>query len=382
MNNFPNCKTFSEYKKKFCNIMTNDIGIPNLFDRVVIVETVNTGPKPKGNNIIEISCMEMMGGKITGFEFDAFLHPRYSINEVTKQKTNLNNNFYDEYYKDVYASDKMVLEQFKKFIGQSKIVSYNSNKEIEFINNELIFHKMSIFQKNKFYNVLNIIKQMFPLLNQGIFSLNKCCDFLEIKLPKEKYHSSKSDCFSVAKIISKLYDIIKDEQYEKENQKVENNENENENNKISEKSQNFSSSGIKSEKSEKNSEIDFDYTESIIDIIEEENRNNKNRNENIINNKKRNKAYIDKNDRNNSDKFDYNYELNEKNDKFLNNKRNFGEFDDLMKNLKSKVSPDKKEEYNEVKNIGINLDENEFQQIENELLQEKLKMNYNNNNKK
>jgi DNA polymerase III epsilon subunit-like protein len=68
--------------------------IPNIDERVIILETINTGPNPRKNNILEISCMEMMGGKITGYEFDAYLHPRYSINEVTKQKTNLNNNFY------------------------------------------------------------------------------------------------------------------------------------------------------------------------------------------------------------------------------------------------------------------------------------------------
>ena len=88
------------------NIIINNVGIPSLYDRLVVVETVNTGHNPKENNIIEISCMEIMGGKITGYEFDAFLHPRHSISEVTKQKTNLNNNFYDEFYKDAYASDK------------------------------------------------------------------------------------------------------------------------------------------------------------------------------------------------------------------------------------------------------------------------------------
>ena len=220
-------KTFSEYKKNLNNINLNNIGIPSLYERIVIVETINTGPNPKENNIIEISCMEMMGGKITGYEFDAFLHPRHSINEVTQQKTNLNNNFYEEYYKDVYHSDKNVLEQFKKFVKQSKIISFNANKEMNFINNELMFHKMSIFPKHRFISASIIFKQMFSRINQNIFSLNKCCEFLEIILPKEKYHTSKSDCFAVAKIISKLYDIINDNQNKKNNLNKENIENDN-----------------------------------------------------------------------------------------------------------------------------------------------------------
>ena len=381
MKNLSSCKNLSEYKKKSGNIIINNIGIPSLYERVVIVETVNTGPNPKLNNIIEISCMEMMGGKITGYEFDAFLHPRYSINEVTKQKTNLNNNFYEEYYKDVYASDKTVLEQFKKFVKQSKIISFNGNKETDFINNEFIFHKMSVFPKNKFYSALNIFNQMFPGLKQSIFSLNKCSDFLEIKLPKEKFHTSKSDCFAVAKIISKLYDIINEIQApkEKKNQEKIDNVNNNESYKNSEKGQNNSISGQKSEKSNKNSDFDFDYSDSIIDIIEEENRNDENRSENIVTNKK-NKKNKDKDKSYKSDssnKSDYNNELSEKNEKdnikFLNNKRKKGEFDDLLNNLKNKVCHIKNNEINDIKNNDNCLKEDDYLTNEKELQKKKEK---------
>ena len=181
MKNSQGYKTITDYKKNSAEIITTNISIPNIYNRVVVLSTINTGANPQDNNIIEISCMEMMGGKITGYEFDAFLHPRYSINEVTQQKTNLNNNFYEEYYKDVYASDKTVLEQFKKFVKQSKIISFNGNKETDFINNEFIFHKMSVFPKNKFYSALNIFKQMFPGLKYC--SLNKCSDIILIANP-------------------------------------------------------------------------------------------------------------------------------------------------------------------------------------------------------
>ena len=72
MNNSSCYKSFSEYKKNLNNINLNNLGIPSLYDRIIIVETINTGPNPKENNIIEISYMEMMEGKITGYEFDVF----------------------------------------------------------------------------------------------------------------------------------------------------------------------------------------------------------------------------------------------------------------------------------------------------------------------
>ena len=204
MKNFQGYKTISEYQKNSAEIITTNIDIPNIYNRIVVLSTLNTGVNPYDNNIIEISCMELMGGKITGYEFDAFLHPRYTINEVIKQKTNLNNNFYEDFFDGVYSSDKNVMIQFKKFVKQSRIIIFNSLKEIDFINNELNYHKIGSFQKNRFYSLINIFRQMFPHASQNILTLNKCCEFLEIQIPKEKYHSSKHDCFIACKILAKF----------------------------------------------------------------------------------------------------------------------------------------------------------------------------------
>jgi len=316
-------KTISEYKKNSGEIITSNISIPNIYNRVIVLSTLNTGANPHENNIIEISCMEMMGGKLTGYEFDAYLHPRYAINEVTKQKTNLNNNFYEEFFESVYSSDKNVLVQFKKFVNQSKII---------------------------IFNIFNIFKQMFPQANQNIISLTKCCEFLEIRLPKEKTHTSKNDCFALCKILSKLYDIINNSEQKIEkniSDKIENNTSEkkeinlgkNNNGKITPISLNSTSKN-----NSRNSDNEFDYSDSLIDIIEEENRNtDENMSENIVLNNlggKNNK--LDLND-------------NKKNDIiFLNNKRK-AKLDDLVNNLKNKVSPYKIED-----DLQINFDPNEL----------------------
>ena len=343
-------KTISEYKKNSGEIITTNISIPNIYNRVIVLSTLNTGANPHENNIIEISCMEMMGGKLTGYEFDAYLHPRYAINEVTKQKTNLNNNFYEEFFESVYSSDKNVLVQFKKFVNQSKIIIFNTIKEIDFINNELNFQKIGTFQKNKFCSLFNIFKQMFPQANQNIISLTKCCEFLEIRLPKEKTHTSKNDCFALCKILSKLYDIINNSE-----QKIEKNiSDKNENNTSEKKEINLGkningkitpiSLNSTSKNNSRNSDNEFDYSDSLIDIIEEENRNtDENVSENIVLNNfggKNNK--LDLND-------------NKKNDIiFLNNKRK-AKLDDLVNNLKNKVSPYKIED-----DLQINFDPNEL----------------------
>ena len=343
-------KTISEYKKNSGEIITSNISIPNIYNRVIVLSTLNTGANPHENNIIEISCMEMMGGKLTGYEFDAYLHPRYAINEVTKQKTNLNNNFYEEFFESVYSSDKNVLVQFKKFVNQSKIIIFNTIKEIDFINNELNFQKIGTFQKNKFCSLFNIFKQMFPQANQNIISLTKCCEFLEIRLPKEKTHTSKNDCFALCKILSKLYDIINNSE-----QKIEKNiSDKNENNTSEKKEINLGkningkitpiSLNSTSKNNSRNSDNEFDYSDSLIDIIEEENRNtDENVSENIVLNNLGGK----------NNKLDLNN--NKKNDIiFLNNKRK-AKLDDLVNNLKNKVSPYKIED-----DLQINFDPNEL----------------------
>ena len=346
MKNFQGYKTITDYQKNSAEIVTTNINIPNIYNRVVVVSTLNTGANPQENNIIEISCMEMMGGKITGYEFDAFLQPRYAINEVTKQKTNLNNNFYEDFFDSVYSSDKSVMTQFKKFVNQSKIIIFNTMKEIDFINNELNFHKIGTFQKNRFCSLINIFKQIFPQANPNIITLNKCCEFLEIRLPKEKTHTSKNDCFALCKILSKLYDIM-NSTGKKEDKILETNGIDE---KISDKKinlgKNSSEKKINSTLSSKskNSENDFDYSDSLIDIIEEENRNtDENVSENIF--------------LNNLSGKNKKFELNgiKKDIKFLNNKRKSG-FQDLVNNLKSKVIPCKIED-----DIKINFDPNELQ---------------------
>ena len=335
-------KTLSEYKKNSGEIITTNISIPNIYNRVIVLSTLNTGANPHENNIIEISCMEMMGGKLTGYEFDAYLHPRYAINEVTKQKTNLNNNFYEDFFDSVYSSDKNVLIQFKKFVNQSKIIIFNTIKEIDFINNELNFQKIGTFQKNKFCSLINIFRQMFPQANQNIISLAKCCEFLEIRLPKEKTHTSKNDCFALCKILSKLYEIIINTEQKLEKNISEKNEinlGKNINGKSTPLSLNSTSKN-----NSKNSDNEFDYSDSLIDIIEEENRKtDENVSENIVlNNSGGKNKKLDLND-------------NIKNDiKFLNNKRKT-KFEDLVNNLKNKVNPYKIED-----DLQINFDPNEL----------------------
>ena len=394
----------SDYKDYLSKININSIIIPDIKERIIIIDTVTTGSNPKENNIMEIGCLEMIGGKITGLEFHAFLHPRYTINEITKQKTNLNSNFYDEFYKDAYASDHKVLEQFKNFVNQSVIVAHNAYRDMEFINNEFIFHKINIFPRKKFFCTLNIFRQMFPDINRGICSLSKCCEYLDIKLPNKNFPSAIYDSFMVAKLMSKLFDI-KEQAIENKNSNVNSpinnssfNRNSNYNN------HNFNRQASLSLFNSENRNYNTNYhsndfksnysnfiekNNTTIKLIEEENKykeQNPKTNEIYTSNQDNDNNTL--NDNNNANHINFNKinsvnviysnnDLNKKDSeiggnneiKLLKNKRKL-DFKDLIQNLKNKVNPNNNETKNNLTKGDIDLNANDFNII-NKLIKEK-----------
>ena len=394
----------SDYKDYLSKININSIIIPDIKERIIIIDTVTTGSNPKENNIMEIGCLEMIGGKITGLEFHAFLHPRYTINEITKQKTNLNSNFYDEFYKDAYASDHKVLEQFKNFVNQSVIVAHNAYRDMEFINNEFIFHKINIFPRKKFFCTLNIFRQMFPDINRGICSLSKCCEYLDIKLPNKNFPSAIYDSFMVAKLMSKLFDI-KEQAIENKNSNINSpinnssfNRNSNYNNHNFNRQASLSSFNSENRNYNTNyhsNDFKSNYSNFIeknnttIKLIEEENKykeQNPKTNEIYTSNQDNDSNTL--NDNNNANHINFNKinsvnviysnnDLNKKDSeiggnneiKLLKNKRKL-DFKDLIQNLKNKVNPNNNETKNNLTKGDIDLNVNDFNII-NKLIKEK-----------
>ena len=233
MPNFP--LEIKKYKNDINNINILNIHLPPLYTRYIVIDTKTTGPNPKENNIIEIACIEVIDGKISGEEFHAFLQPRYKMNEFSEKKTKLTDNFYKEYFTDVYLSDKNVLENFKHFIGNSLIFAHNANTEMEFINNELTYWKIPIIPKRKFLCTLKIFKEIFPFLSRNICSLKKCCEYLDLKTPSDNFHSAIFDSFMTARMVCRFFEIgnelrereeIKNKENKIENLKIEKNKNE------------------------------------------------------------------------------------------------------------------------------------------------------------
>lgn len=184
------------------------IEFPSLLGRYIVIDTETTGANPKENNIIEIACVEIENGKITGNEFHAFLHPRYQINQISEKKHKLSSNFYENYFNDVYTSDKRCLETFKNFIGNSIIFAHNANIDMQFINNELCYWNLQQIPKKRFMCTMKIFRTIFPNLSRNYCSLSKCCEYFDFVSPNQNFHSAIHDSFMTARIVCKFFEIF------------------------------------------------------------------------------------------------------------------------------------------------------------------------------
>ena len=114
----------------FRRVSSKKITLPEINQRLIILDLVTTGENPDNNNIIEIGCYEMLNGFVTGRQFRGFLHPRFDIDEYIEEK--IKNNIYMDFTKDEKEYDCIVLENFLNFVNGSKIVVHNMNLNMIF----------------------------------------------------------------------------------------------------------------------------------------------------------------------------------------------------------------------------------------------------------
>jgi DNA polymerase-3 subunit epsilon len=190
------------------NLLT---ALPIKNGRYIILDTETTGVNPDENNIIELACIEISKGKLTGSQFHCYLRPRHKIDHKAMSKHKLHPTFYDDYFSDVYQSDKACLENFLKFIGNSIVFAHNATFDIGFINNELRYWKLPIIPKGRFRCTMRLFKNIFGTIDHRLkkyCSLAKCCEFFNLKAGKENFHSAVFDAFMTARLVCRYYEFI------------------------------------------------------------------------------------------------------------------------------------------------------------------------------
>jgi len=185
--------------------------IPPKEGRYIILDTETTG-LGESAQIVELGAHEIINGKLTGNQFHIYIRPRIQMDKSVIQIHKITNSFYDEYFKDVYESDKQNLLNFCKFIGNSLIFAHNAPFDMNVINNELRYWNMNEIPIKRFRCSMRIFMEVVGKIDikySNVFtSLINCCEFFELKSPWNNFHNGLFDSFMTSRMICKIYETL------------------------------------------------------------------------------------------------------------------------------------------------------------------------------
>ena len=171
-----------------------------------VVDIETTGLSPEWDNIIEIAAVKFSDGKIVD-TFQSLLQPLsfkgevISVNEFITKLPGITNQMLANAPKP-----KEVLTNFDKFLGNSIIVGYNVNFDINFLYDafETYLNKDLC---NDFIDVMRIARKLHPELAHH--RLKDMVDLFE--LTNENAHRAFSDCVATDACYKKLQYEVKKE---------------------------------------------------------------------------------------------------------------------------------------------------------------------------
>ena len=187
-------------------------GIVNHFHRVVVVDTETTGVS-RIDQIIEIAAVEVIGNKITGKNFHAYIRPTCRIHPMASRVHGFKND------SEVLREAKDICEvfpEFVDFVAECPIVCHNAAFDMRFLcrEGERVGQPFSPIQTLCTYRILQAhFKQ--TLSKHGVrASLDNACTFFALKGRRKAksrnekvYHSALEDAALTAGVYTMLHRI-------------------------------------------------------------------------------------------------------------------------------------------------------------------------------
>lgn len=101
--------------------------------RQVVLDTETTGLKPEdGHRVIEIGCVELVGGRPTGEIFHKYINPERDIDLEAVDVHGITNDFLDD--KPVFRD---IAKEFLIFIHDAELIIHNAPFDVGFLDAEL-----------------------------------------------------------------------------------------------------------------------------------------------------------------------------------------------------------------------------------------------------
>ena len=188
--------------------------IPPRLGRYIVLDTETTGLN-HDDHVVELGAHEIVNGKLTGAQFHIYIKPRIQMCEEVIKIHGITNEFYDEYYKDIYLNDRQNLLNFVKWIGNSLIFAHNASFDLNAINIELKNFDIPEFPVKRFRCSMKMFKDVIGRINPEFYDkyvcLEKCCEYFKLKATNNYYHNALFDAFMTARMVCKLYEIIEND---------------------------------------------------------------------------------------------------------------------------------------------------------------------------
>ena len=185
--------------------------IPPKEGRYIVLDTETTG-LGESAQVVELGAHEIVNGKLTGNQFHIYIRPRVQMDKSVIKIHKITNSFYDEYFSDVYESDKQNLLNFCKFLGNSLIFAHNAPFDMDVLNNELRYWGMNEIPIKRYRCSMRIFMDVIGKVDikySNIFtSLTNCCEYFNLKSPDSNFHNGLFDSFMTSRMICKIYETL------------------------------------------------------------------------------------------------------------------------------------------------------------------------------
>ena len=196
------------------NIIRHLYRIPPRAGRYIVVDTETTGLN-LNDHVVELGAHEIINGRLTGSQFHIYIKPRIKMSEEVINIHGINNEFYDDYYNDIYTNDKLNLINFIKWVGNSLIFAHNASFDMSALNVELKNWGINELPEKRFRCSMKMFKDVVGRIQHNYYDkyvcLEKCCEYFGLKANNNCYHNALFDAFMTARLVCKLYELIEND---------------------------------------------------------------------------------------------------------------------------------------------------------------------------
>lgn len=165
--------------------------------REIILDTETTGMDPaSGHRVVEIGCVELIGGVRTGKFFHSYLNPERDVPEEAKRIHGISTEFLKD--KPLFAE---VVEEFLTFVADSPLVIHNAAFDMKFVNAELERLGFAALEMVRALDTVMLARRKFP---GAPASLDALCRRFNIDLSGREKHGALLDAELLAEVYLEL----------------------------------------------------------------------------------------------------------------------------------------------------------------------------------